>query len=117
MLNQLARTYSAQLEAFNRYHGGTDQKVTVQNVSVAEGGQAIVGNVTQAAARAAPEEAVKAKPALTDARQVPMRSSANRSKCQLRYERTRKCLPRPIPTPNRTDAGAIGFVQDQKVGL
>jgi hypothetical protein len=72
MLNQLARTYSAQLEAFNRYHGGTDQKVTVQNVSVAEGGQAIVGNVTQAAARAAPEEAGKAKPALTDARQVPM---------------------------------------------
>ncbi len=72
MLNQLARTYSVQLEAFNRYHGGTDQKVTVQNVSVAEGGQAIVGNVTQAAARAAPEEVGKPKPALTDARQVPM---------------------------------------------
>jgi hypothetical protein len=72
MLNQLARTYSVQLEAFNRYHGGTDQKVTVQNVSFAEGGQAIVGNVTQAAARAAPEEVGKVKPALTDARQVPM---------------------------------------------
>ncbi len=70
MLNQLARTYSVQLEAFNRYHGGTDQKVT--NVSVAEGGQAIVGNVTQAATRAAPEHAGKTKPALTDARQVPM---------------------------------------------
>ena len=42
-VNQLARTYTAQLEAFNRYRGAIGNKVTVQNVSVAEGGQAIVG--------------------------------------------------------------------------
>src|ERR1700733_3770578 len=45
-LIQLTRTYSAQLEARKRYRSG-EQTVTVQNVSVTDGGQAIVGNVTQ----------------------------------------------------------------------
>ena len=38
-LNQLARTYTAQLEGFRRYRTGGEQKVTVQNVSVTEGGR------------------------------------------------------------------------------
>ena len=71
-VNQLARTYTAQLDAFSRYRGGVDQQVTVQNVSVAEGGQAIVGNVTQAAPAAAGEMLAKAVPALTDDRKPPM---------------------------------------------
>jgi hypothetical protein len=37
-----------QMEALKRYRNGAEQKVTLQHVSVAEGGQAIVGNVTQA---------------------------------------------------------------------
>jgi hypothetical protein len=45
--------------------------VTVQHVSVNEGGQAIVGNVTRAApSEIAPEN--PSLPALTDARQTPM---------------------------------------------
>jgi hypothetical protein len=46
-LGRLARTFPAQIEALNRYrsHGGA--AITVQNVSVADGGNAIVGNVTQ----------------------------------------------------------------------
>ena len=47
-LNKLARTFTTQMEALKRYRSGGEQKVTVQNVSVSEGGQAIVGNVTQA---------------------------------------------------------------------
>ncbi len=43
--NQLARTFTAQVEALKRYRTGGEQKVTVQHVTVNEGGQAIVGNV------------------------------------------------------------------------
>src|SRR6185437_15920347 len=71
-VNQLARTYTAQYDAFNRHHSGVDQKVTVQNVSVAEGGQAIVGHVTQAAPATAHEMLAKAAPALTDERKPAM---------------------------------------------
>ena len=44
--NKLARTFAAQTEALKRYRSGGEQKMTVQHVHVAEGGQAIVGNVT-----------------------------------------------------------------------
>jgi hypothetical protein len=66
--NKLARTFIMQLEALNRLETGGEQKVTVQNVSVSEGGQAIVGNVTQGAR----EEPVEKTPALTDVRQAAM---------------------------------------------
>ena len=42
--NKLARTFAAQVEALKRYRSGGEQKMTVQHVHVAEGGQAIVGN-------------------------------------------------------------------------
>ncbi len=42
------RTFATQMETLKRYRTGGEQKVTVQHVSVSEGGQAIVGNVTQA---------------------------------------------------------------------
>lgn len=44
-LNKLARTFAAQVEALKRYRSGGEQKVTVQHVSVSDGGQAIVGTV------------------------------------------------------------------------
>jgi hypothetical protein len=49
--NKLTRTFAMQMEALKRYRTGAEQKVTLQHVSVAEGGQAIVGNVTQAPTR------------------------------------------------------------------
>lgn len=45
-LNKLARTYAMQMEALKRYRTGGQQKVTVEHVTVNNGGQAIVGNVT-----------------------------------------------------------------------
>jgi hypothetical protein len=67
-LNKLLRVFVMQVEAFTRYQNGGEQKVTVQQVSVSEGSQAIVGNVTQnALAKPAGET-----PALTDARQPAM---------------------------------------------
>lgn len=44
--NKLARTFAAQVEALKRYRTGGEQKMTVQHVTVSEGGQAIVGNVS-----------------------------------------------------------------------
>lgn len=52
--NKLTRAFVAQMEALKRYRTGGEQKVTVQHVSVGEGGQAIVGNVMQAARESAP---------------------------------------------------------------
>ncbi len=43
--NKLARTFTTQMEALKRYRTGGQQKVTVEHVTVNEGGQAIVGNV------------------------------------------------------------------------
>lgn len=46
--NKLLRTYATQMEALKRYRTGGQQKVTVEHVHVNEGGQAIVGNLSQA---------------------------------------------------------------------
>jgi hypothetical protein len=46
-LGRLARTFPAQIDALNRYRSKSEPAITVQNVSVADGGNAIVGNVTQ----------------------------------------------------------------------
>jgi hypothetical protein len=67
--NKLARTFATQMEALKRYRSGAEQKVTV---SVSEGGQAIVGNVTQAPRDNAQDKAATSPPALTDAQMAPM---------------------------------------------
>ena len=46
MLNKLARTFAAQVEALKRYRTSGEQTVKVQRVTVNDGGQAIVGDVT-----------------------------------------------------------------------
>ncbi len=58
--NKLARTFAAQMAALKDYRSKGEQKMTVQHVNVAEGGQAIVGNVT------APTEGVGAKKKIGD---------------------------------------------------
>ena len=47
MLNKLARTFASQVEALKKYRSGGEQTIKVQHVTVNEGGQAIVGNVSQ----------------------------------------------------------------------
>jgi hypothetical protein len=63
-LNKLARTFATQTEALRRYRSCGEPNVTVRQVSVGDGGQAIVGqaivgNVTQSPRDTAP----RAKPA------------------------------------------------------
>ena len=60
--NKLARTFAAQVEALKRYRSGGEQKMTVQHVHVAEGGQAIVGNVSAPVAGGGAKEKVGGQP-------------------------------------------------------
>ena len=53
--NKLARTFAAQIEALKRYRSAGEQTVRVEQVTVNEGGQAIVGNVAHGG-RASPEK-------------------------------------------------------------
>ena len=46
ILNKLARTFATQIEALKRYRSAGEQTVRVEHVTVNQGGQAIVGNVT-----------------------------------------------------------------------
>ena len=45
--SKLLRTFTAQMEALKRYRTGGQQKMIVEHVHVHQGGQAIVGSVTQ----------------------------------------------------------------------
>jgi hypothetical protein len=46
-LTRLTRTFAAQVEALSRHRSSDERAITVQNLSVQDGGRAIVGNVTQ----------------------------------------------------------------------
>jgi hypothetical protein len=69
-LGRLARTFPAQIDALNRYRNSAEPAVTVQNVSVADGGRAIVGNVTQHASVILPDK--RGATAVADARMRTM---------------------------------------------
>jgi hypothetical protein len=91
--NQLQRTYTAQMEALKRYRTGGEQKVTVQHVSVSEGGQAIVGNVTQTARAPVPERAADAPPALTHSNELQMPIVGEPERGAVPVERARRAPP------------------------
>src|SRR6266403_5212650 len=67
-LGRLARTFPAQMEALNRYRNNGEPAITVQNVSVGDGGNAIVGNITQHRSLIVSDKC--GAPAVTDARVV-----------------------------------------------
>jgi hypothetical protein len=71
-LGRLARTFPAQIEALNRYRSHGEPAITVQNVSVGDGGKAIVGNVTQHA------RVIVSDKKAASARKAPKASGARR---------------------------------------
>jgi hypothetical protein len=71
-LGRLARTFPAQIEALNRYRSHGEPAITVQNVSVGDGGKAIVGNVTQHA------RVIVSDKKAASARKAPKASTARR---------------------------------------
>jgi hypothetical protein len=60
--NKLTRTFAVQMETLKRYRTGGEQKVTVQHVTVNEGGQAIVGAVSAGTPGGGRQENVAATP-------------------------------------------------------
>ena len=54
--NKLLATFARQMDALNKHRGKGQQSVTVKHVHVADGGQAIVGNVTTGAPTADPDQ-------------------------------------------------------------
>jgi hypothetical protein len=72
-INKFARTFIAQVEVLKRYRSTGEQKVTVQHVSVSQGGQAIVGNVTQNPRETAPDKASSSTPDVADMKVAPMK--------------------------------------------
>ena len=72
-LGRLARTFPAQIDALNRHRSRGEPAITVQNVSVGDGGNAIVGNVTQHAS-----VIVKDKGPACAARKAPKDSGSGR---------------------------------------
>jgi hypothetical protein len=56
MLNKLARTFAAQVEALKRYRLKGEQTIKVQHVVVNDGGKAIIGDVTTQAGGALKSE-------------------------------------------------------------
>ena len=71
-LNKLLRTFATQMETFKRHRAGVEHKVVVQQVSVSDGGQAIVGNVTQTTSETTQDKAETSRPAITAATTAPM---------------------------------------------
>lgn len=87
-LGRLARTFPAQIEALNRYRSHGGPAITVQNVSVADGGKAIVGNVTQHASVIVSDKSPAA--AVTAARRVPMPGLSERKPDRVEARRQAK---------------------------
>src|SRR3954463_14006541 len=69
--NKLTRTFTTQLEALKRYRSGGEQKVTVQHIDL-RGGQAIVGDVSQATRPKETAASTQGTPALTHSTEKPM---------------------------------------------
>jgi hypothetical protein len=67
-LNKLMRTFAMQMGALKQYRTGGEQTVKVQYVNVSDGGQAIVGDVTQNPLTTASDRANSSPPPLTQSR-------------------------------------------------
>jgi hypothetical protein len=64
--NKLARTFTAQVEALQRCRSVNEKNITVQNVSIRDSAQAILGNVTHNSGDDGPATGAKSPLAITD---------------------------------------------------
>jgi hypothetical protein len=83
-LGRLARTFPAQMEALNRYRNNGEPAIAVQNVSIQDGGKAIVGNITQHASVILSDKGPA--PAVTAARRVSMPDLSEREPVDAKRE-------------------------------
>ena len=89
--NKLARTFTAQMAAFQHHRTKGDAQVIVQqNVSVSDGGQAIVENVTGPAHETAMKKRPPAAREVTDARQSPMETIGEPERAPVALQRRQR---------------------------
>jgi hypothetical protein len=88
--NKLARTFAMQVQALQHYRSSRGAQVIVQNVSVGDGGQAIVGNVTGPAHEMATKKRAPATREVTDARQSPMEIIGEPERAPVALQRGQK---------------------------
>jgi hypothetical protein len=69
---KLMKTFADQKQAFDRGRRASEQSFMVQNMTVKDGGQAIVGNVTHRSTQPNDGKTVASPPPPTEARQVPL---------------------------------------------
>jgi hypothetical protein len=77
---KLMRTFAAQMEA----RAAGEQKVTAQHGTVSDGGQTIVGNVTQGSREAPPNKSLASQPLLADAETAPMPITSESKRAPVR---------------------------------
>ena len=83
-VNKLSRAFATQVGALKHYRTGGEQKLTVSQVSVSDGGQAIVGTVNQAPRDVLPEKTRNQRPLLPMRGKLLWRWSANGSVSRFR---------------------------------
>lgn len=88
--NKLTRTFAAQVQAFQRYRDASKQNVVVQHVSVGDGGQAIVGNVTPPAHDRSLTGRMPLTPARPDGQQAPMEIPGERRRAPISRRRQKR---------------------------
>ena len=71
-LNKLMRTYAVQVQTLQRYRSKFENNIFVQNVSVNDAAQAIVGDVNRPMFEGPSKEQTRAMPLIADARQEPL---------------------------------------------
>jgi hypothetical protein len=84
---KLIRAFASQIECLKRYRGDGPQ--TVENVSVADGGQAVIGNVTHSPSETTRSDAVASRPlpAKANGRGFPIRPTKERMSLRPNKER------------------------------
>jgi hypothetical protein len=78
--NKLARTFTAQVEALQRCRSVNEKNITVQNVSIRDSAQAILGNVTHNSRDDGPANGTKPSLAIADQSGAAMPVIAPRQK-------------------------------------
>jgi hypothetical protein len=102
---RLARTFPAQIEALNRYRSHGEPAITVQYVSVGDGGKAIVGNVTQHASVIVSDK----KPAPAARKAPKAAGTKRRSRLNRQDDAGRAILALPSNTASKSCASPLTF--------
>jgi len=88
--NRLTRTFCMQMDASEHYRRSGEPSMTVQQLTVGSGGQAIVGNITHGTPQTAPNNAAAGPRALTDQQQSAMPSIGESTRVAVPVRRRKK---------------------------